>query len=55
MRRFYIAYQKWQAVPAKLSWTHFIVLLGVSDTVSRKFYENNRYMKTGVIENWKGK
>lgn len=47
MRRFYIAYQKWQAVPAKLSWTHFIVLLGVSDAVSRKFYE-----KQSVHENW---
>jgi len=23
MRRFYLGYQKWQAVPAKLSWTHF--------------------------------
>ena len=39
MRRFYLAYQKWQAVPAKLSWTHIITLLGVSDTTARKFYE----------------
>jgi hypothetical protein len=22
--RFYLAYQKWQAVPAKLSWSHYI-------------------------------
>jgi predicted nuclease of restriction endonuclease-like (RecB) superfamily len=39
MRRFYLAYQKWQAVPAKLSWTHIIALLGVSDITARKFYE----------------
>ncbi len=24
MRRFYLLYQKWQAVPAKLSWTHLV-------------------------------
>ena len=27
MRRFYLAYQKWQAVPAKLSWTHFVTII----------------------------
>src|ERR1035437_6637677 len=27
MRRFYLSYPKWQAVPAKLSWTHFVALL----------------------------
>ena len=47
MRRFYLAYQKWQAVPAKLSWTHIIVLLGITDPYARKFYE-----KQCVIENW---
>ena len=26
-------------MPAKLSWTHIITLLGVSDTTARKFYE----------------
>ena len=25
MRRFYLVYQKWQTVPAKLSWRDFIV------------------------------
>ncbi|MHB1277669.1 MAG: DUF1016 N-terminal domain-containing protein [Bacteroidia bacterium] len=35
MRRFYLAYQKWQAVPAKLSWSHFVTLLSVSDDTSR--------------------
>ena len=47
MRRFYITYQKWQAVPAKLSWTHFIALLGVSDNTARAFYE-----KQAVHEKW---
>lgn len=47
MRRFYLAYQKWQAVPAKLSWTHIVTLLGVSDDHARKFYE-----KQTVLENW---
>ena len=39
MRRFYLCYQKWQAVPAKLSWTHIITLLAVTDDTARKFYE----------------
>ena len=47
MRRFYLAYQKWQAVPAKLSWTHIISLIGVSDVVARKFYE-----RQAVNEKW---
>lgn len=47
MRRFYLAYSKWQTVSAKLSWSHFIVLLGVSDATARKFYE-----KQAIHENW---
>ncbi len=47
MRRFYVTYPKWQAVPAKLSWTHFVALLGVSDETARKFYE-----KQSSHENW---
>ncbi|MFT4092968.1 MAG: PDDEXK nuclease domain-containing protein [Niabella sp.] len=38
MRRFYLAYQKWQTVSAKLSWSHYIALIGISDDTSRKFY-----------------
>ncbi|MFP3832098.1 PDDEXK nuclease domain-containing protein [Chryseobacterium sp. SIMBA_028] len=34
-------------MPAKLSWTHIITLLGVSDDTARKFYE-----KQTVLENW---
>ena len=35
--RFYVAYPKWQTVSAILSWSHFIVLLGVLDETVRKF------------------
>ena len=47
MRRFYLCYQKWQAVPAKLSWTHIVSIIGVSDDIARKFYE-----KQTVLEGW---
>ncbi len=39
MRRFYLAYQKWQTVSAKLSWSHYIALVAISDDTARKFYE----------------
>ncbi|MEN9523487.1 MAG: hypothetical protein RL065_1864 [Bacteroidota bacterium] len=39
MRRFYLAYPKWQTVSAKLSWSHYIELVGISDDKTRKFYE----------------
>jgi hypothetical protein len=38
MRRFYVTYPKWQTVSAKLSWSNFIELLGVSDDTAKKFY-----------------
>ncbi|CAN5477896.1 PDDEXK nuclease domain-containing protein [soil metagenome] len=47
MRRFYVAYSKWQTVSAKLSWSHIIVLLSISDNITRKFYE-----KQSINENW---
>lgn len=37
MFRFYVAYPKWQTVSAILSWSNFIVLLGVLDETVRKF------------------
>jgi len=39
MRRFYLAYPKWQTVSAKLSWSHYIALIGITDDTARKFYE----------------
>lgn len=47
MRRFYTAYPIWQTVSAKLNWSHFIVLLSITDETSRKFYESQ-----AVNENW---
>ncbi len=41
MRRFYLAYDKWQTVSAKLSWSHYIALIGISDDTGRKFYERH--------------
>ncbi|MBI2731579.1 MAG: DUF1016 domain-containing protein [Sphingobacteriales bacterium] len=39
MRRFYLAFSKWQTVSAKLSWSHYISLISITDDVERKFYE----------------
>lgn len=47
MRRFYLTWQKWQAVPAKLSWTHIITLLGVSNEHARNFYTHQ-----AINEKW---
>lgn len=41
MRRFYLAFQKWRTVSAKLSWSHYIALIGISDDNARKFYEKH--------------
>ncbi|MEO5591756.1 MAG: PDDEXK nuclease domain-containing protein [Chitinophagaceae bacterium] len=41
MRRFYLAYKKWQTVSAKLSWSHYISLIGISNNIARKFYEKH--------------
>jgi predicted nuclease of restriction endonuclease-like (RecB) superfamily len=41
MRRFYLLYQKWQTVSAKLSWSHYIVLISISNDTARKFYEKH--------------
>ena len=38
MRTFYLAYPKWQAVPAILSWTHIVTLLSIEDGLARSFY-----------------
>ncbi len=38
MRRFYLAFQNWRTVSAKLSWSHYIALVGVTDKYARQFY-----------------
>jgi predicted nuclease of restriction endonuclease-like (RecB) superfamily len=47
MRLFYIKYRTFQTVSGKLSWSHYVELVGLSDVVARNFYE-----KQAVIENW---
>ncbi len=53
MRRFYLAYQKWQTVSAKLSWSHYIALVGISNDPARKFYEKqtiNEHLSVRQLE-----
>ena len=55
MRRFYVAYPKWQTVSAELSWSHYVQILGVDDDLARLFYENNVSKKNGQFVNSKDK
>ncbi|MEK7375797.1 MAG: PDDEXK nuclease domain-containing protein [Candidatus Margulisiibacteriota bacterium] len=47
MRLMYLKYPKSQTVSGKLSWSHYVEFLGVSDDLARSFYE-----KQCVLENW---
>ncbi len=47
MRLFYIIFPKIQTVSGKLSWSHVVELLKISDDMEREFYE-----KQTVLENW---
>lgn len=47
MRLVYIKYPKCQTVSGKLSWSHYVELLSVSDDLARSFYE-----KQCIKENW---
>jgi len=40
MRRMYLTYLKWQTVSAKLSWSHYCLLISIEDSAKRRFYEN---------------
>lgn len=40
MRRFYLEFPKFQTLSGKLSWSHYLLLLGVSDLNARGFYEH---------------
>ncbi|MEI7578901.1 MAG: PDDEXK nuclease domain-containing protein [bacterium] len=40
MRRFFQIYPIWQTVSAKLNWSQYILLIGITDNKARKFYEN---------------
>ncbi len=47
IRAFYTKFPKIQTVSGKLSWSHIVELVKVSDDTEREFYE-----KQTVIENW---
>lgn len=47
MRLFYLNYQKNQTLSGKLSWSHYCLLLGVSNKRARLFYE-----KDSISSNW---
>ena len=38
MRRFFLAYPKWQTVSAKLSWSHYVLLISITEDSARSFY-----------------
>lgn len=40
MRKFYIEYPKCQTLSGKLSWSHYLLLLSISDKNERAFYEH---------------
>ena len=35
----YLTYPKWQTVSARLSWSHYCLLLSIGDEAKRGFYE----------------
>ena len=47
MRLLYIKYPKCQTLSGKLSWSHYVELLSVTDDLTRSFYE-----KQCIKENW---
>lgn len=40
MRKFYLLYQNWQTVSAKLSWSHYLELIKIDEEPRRNFYLN---------------
>lgn len=47
MRLLYTCYPKRQTLSGKLSWSHYVELLSISDDAGRSFYE-----KQCIAENW---
>ncbi|MCB0599040.1 MAG: hypothetical protein H6557_06595 [Lewinellaceae bacterium] len=41
MRQFYLKYQKFQTVSGKLTWSHYVELLSISDDLERSFNDTN--------------
>jgi len=53
MRLFYLNYPKSQTMSGKLSWSHYCILLGISDKQARLFYEKeciNSYWSVRELE-----
>ena len=46
-RQFYLKYPKFQTVSGILSWSHYTELIGMSDDLSRQFYE-----RQAIAEKW---
>ena len=40
MRKFFIEYPKFQTLSGKLRWSHYLLLLSISDKNERAFYEH---------------
>ena len=40
MRKLYVEYPKCQTLSGKLSWSHYLLLLAISDNNERSFYEH---------------
>ena len=54
MRLLYIKYPKFQTLSGKLSWSHYVELLGITDDLARSFYEEQCFLsvllqKTSVV------
>lgn len=47
MRKFYLSFPKWQTVTAKLSWSHYTILLRVENEHARAWY-----MEESIKSNW---
>jgi predicted nuclease of restriction endonuclease-like (RecB) superfamily len=47
MRQFYIAYPNFPDTSGKLTWSHFLELISITDDLARGFYE-----KQSIKENW---
>jgi len=47
MRQFFLAYPIYAELPHKLSWTHWVELLKIDNTIERSFY-----IQQTILENW---
>jgi len=47
MRRFYCLFPIWTSVMTKLTWTHYLVIIGIEEE-----YKRNFYMKEAINSNW---